>query len=667
VRNVAGDDLAPIPYFPGRDALWLGGGRFVRQDVDTTTIVHPLAAGAERYYRYALGDAVTLRLPDGARVPLRELRVTPVRAGWQLSVGSFWFDARSGQLVRAVYRVTAPLDLWDAARQSGAGPSAWIKPLATPMTGQLDVVTVEHALYEGRFWLPRAQFAEGTVRSGDARVGVRVEQTFRYDGVNGAVDVGAHTPRTLAVRAVRDSLARADSLLAVERDSLLRVAVTRADSQRARRAYRAWEDSSWARYRTLRQARDRDECAATGTRTSAGHALRRPPRRPRARPVRLGAPGRLRRVRGRPLLGDDERAWAGPQRAELRAQLGLDRQPPWAPQPVRPAYGWEFARANRVEGVSHGAALRRELGAGWRWEANARLGVHDLEPNGELLAERTDGRTTWRAGAYRRLAINDDWGAGSRSAPPPEPRRGARRAVLHRAGGWSSRAAAPRTRSPAAGCRGASSRAAVGARGDAPSRCRRSSGRQRLPAQRDRHHPARAAPFGAPAAPMARHASRPTRRRPVALGHRGAAEAGAGTFAWGAPAVDDGRAPAPRADLRAVGSRVPRGRASARCRRSASGTSAAGRPCAGCSPARSAATPSGARAPSCAGSGAGSSSPRDSWTRVGRRAPRASAARPVRGAGGGLAILNGLARFDVARGLDRGARWRADFYAVARF
>ena len=98
IRDVAGDDLAPIPYYPGRDALWVGGDRFVRSDVDTTGLVHPLARGAEQFYRYALGDVTTVRLPDGTQVPLRELRVTPRRPAWKLSVGSFWFDARDGQL-----------------------------------------------------------------------------------------------------------------------------------------------------------------------------------------------------------------------------------------------------------------------------------------------------------------------------------------------------------------------------------------------------------------------------------------------------------------------------------------------------------------------------------------------------------------------------------------
>jgi hypothetical protein len=39
----------------------------------------------------------------------------------------------------------------------------------------------------------------------------------------------------------------------------------------------------------------------------------------------------------------------------------------------------------------------------------------------------------------------------------------------------------------------------------------------------------------------------------------------------------------------------------------------------------------------------------------------------VRGAGAGVALMNGLVRLDAARGLDAGARWRFAGYAVARF
>ena len=54
--NVTGvaASLIPVPYFPGREQLWMPGTDMatVRKDVDETEgFVHPLAQGSEAYYR----------------------------------------------------------------------------------------------------------------------------------------------------------------------------------------------------------------------------------------------------------------------------------------------------------------------------------------------------------------------------------------------------------------------------------------------------------------------------------------------------------------------------------------------------------------------------------------------------------------------------------------
>ena len=105
----------PIPYYPGREALWIGGDGLAEAEVDDRELVHPIATGSEAYYKYSTGDSLIFTLSDGARITLRELRVEPRRPEWRLSVGSFWFDVNSGQLVRAVYRFSAPLDIWAVA------------------------------------------------------------------------------------------------------------------------------------------------------------------------------------------------------------------------------------------------------------------------------------------------------------------------------------------------------------------------------------------------------------------------------------------------------------------------------------------------------------------------------------------------------------------------
>src|SRR5262245_36693868 len=109
-------DMTPIPYYPGYEPLWIGSG-IAKTQVDERELVHPIADGAEAYYTYETGDSVSFRLPDGKVVQLRELRVRPRQPRWNVAVGSLWFDTKSGQLVRAAYRMAVPLDVWTMVRE----------------------------------------------------------------------------------------------------------------------------------------------------------------------------------------------------------------------------------------------------------------------------------------------------------------------------------------------------------------------------------------------------------------------------------------------------------------------------------------------------------------------------------------------------------------------
>ena len=106
----------PIPFFPGRESLWLPGGGVAQAEVDENELLHPLALGAEAYYRYATGDSAAIRLADGRVIALRELRITARRPEWRAFVGSFWFDVDRGSLVRAAYRMAVEMDVWEIAK-----------------------------------------------------------------------------------------------------------------------------------------------------------------------------------------------------------------------------------------------------------------------------------------------------------------------------------------------------------------------------------------------------------------------------------------------------------------------------------------------------------------------------------------------------------------------
>ena len=225
-RDMNFDDDAAIPYFPGYESLWIGGG-VAKAQVDEREIVHPLAEGAEAYYTYATGDSMSLRLPDGAAIHLRELKVRPRQPRWNVVVGSLWFDVATGQLVRAAFRLAVPMDIWAVADEEAnqAGDSAgtepvpaWVKGMLSPMKAEVTAVAIEYGLYNGRFWLPRLQSAEGDAQVSFMRVPFSVEQSYTYSSVNGR-DSLPHI--AVASAAIPDSLPEAvkDSIREARRDA----------------------------------------------------------------------------------------------------------------------------------------------------------------------------------------------------------------------------------------------------------------------------------------------------------------------------------------------------------------------------------------------------------------------------------------------------------------
>jgi hypothetical protein len=67
-------------------------------------------------------------------------------------------------------------------------------------------------------------------------------------------------------------------------------------------------------------------------------------------------------------------------------------------------------RYNRVEGLSLGLQLDQTLGAGYSVRAAGRIGAADREPNLEVTGSRSDLRRTVSLTAYNRLTSASDWG-----------------------------------------------------------------------------------------------------------------------------------------------------------------------------------------------------------------------------------------------------------------
>jgi hypothetical protein len=407
----ADPSLSPVPYFPGRDNLWIGSGT-ARPEVDERELVHPLAVGAEAYYSYETGDSLSMTLPDGQVLMLRELRIAARQPKWNVTVGSFWFDERSAQLVKAAYRLSTPMDIWAVAKEENQreaaeraadtsaaprrrrnnddGPPGWVKAFMSPMKADISGITVEFGLYNQRFWLPRSQSVEGYAQASFMRVPIAFEQRFRYESVNGidSVPPNPAARRRNPITELRDSLRKAgvDSVL---RDSLVR---------QARRA----------RVDSLVKERER-ECATSGLNT------RYSTRSNGALLLAVSVPCDSARLANSPdlpgsIYDANEELWGKADRDELMKALSFGLQPGWGPTVPTLEYGLSQTRYNRVEGLSTAIAATSALGKGYEVSLTARGSYADRQLNGEFALWRSNGSRTLRAAAYRRLQASDDWG-----------------------------------------------------------------------------------------------------------------------------------------------------------------------------------------------------------------------------------------------------------------
>lgn len=440
-----------IPYFPGRETLWFPSSNFgvVKSDIDEREVIHPLANGAEAFYTYATGDSVNITLDGGRVIKLRELRIAARTPQWRLFVGSFWFDRDGGQLVRAAYRLAVDLEIWDVAsedavadavvtretdrlrdsiarvrlprdvyvkdstarapavnaRASGTSeddaPPAWVKATFRPAKAKLDAITVEYGLYQGKFWLPRANSATASMQFGFVRAPFSIDEKFTYDEVNGDFSLAA-IPAVRLSAAAGDSGVR-DTTVIQGNGGEISIGIggagstprTPADTTKmsatARARYRLCvKDSVYTRVESRYEGALRVAFDMPCDRSKLANSSALPP-----------------------AVASDEELFDRSAKDELLAALAMSLQSGWQPQRPTLRLGSDLLRYNRVEGLSVGAQLTQTLGAGYRVQAIGRIGHADLHANGELSLVRTNGARTVTGAVYHRLAAaNPEWGGG---------------------------------------------------------------------------------------------------------------------------------------------------------------------------------------------------------------------------------------------------------------
>ena len=463
--NANGDfsSAISIPYFPGRESLWFPSSNFgvVKSDIDEREVIHPLANGAETYYTYATGDSVDITLDGGRVIKLRELRITARRPDWRVFVGSFWFDRDGGQLVRAAYRLAVDIELWDVAsdesvadanmgretdrlrdsivrvrmprdlyvkdsilrapavkaRASNNGaddePPAWVKATFRPAKAKLDAITVEYGLYQGKFWLPRANSATASAQIGFIRTPFSIDEKFTYDEVNGDFTLAA-IPAARRARTAADSASGAgsagDTTVLVGSGAVsINIGGGAVQATTGSGVVDTLKLSATERLRRRLCAQD-----STYTRVESRYdgALR----------VAYDMPCDAAKLANSPALppavASEDELFDLKSRDALLSALDMSLQPGWMPQMPTIRVGSDLLRFNRVEGFSAGVSVSQVLGAGYTLNAVGRIGHADLHANGELSLARSNGARTVTATVYHRLAAtNPEWGGGLSLGP----------------------------------------------------------------------------------------------------------------------------------------------------------------------------------------------------------------------------------------------------------
>lgn len=452
-----------IPYFPGREQLWFPSSDFgvVKTEVDERDVIHPLARGAERYYRYETGDSADITLPDKRVIRLRELRISARKPEWRTFVGSFWFDRDGGQLVRAAYRMASEIDIWgiateetikdiaeeqqlrplrdsilrarlprdvfvkDSIQRARADdrrarnadddvPPAWITATMRPMRAKLDGITVEYALYKGKFWLPRAHSATASADVMFMHIPFRMDEKFTYEDVDGDFTLPPLPP----VRnrfASRDS-ARADSMAVDVGSGSVSVSLGAGSGRSKAEETAARRDSiDAARYGRAKVRQCQSDSVWTRVERRYDGAVN----------VAYDLPCDMERLAKSDALpklsASDEEVFDLRSQEALLDALGLSLQAPWGPQLPKLRVGSDLFRYNRVEGLSAGLELSQVLGAGYTLRGVGRIGHADVHANGELSLVRSNGARTVTGTIYHRLAASNPEWAGALTLAPSVP------------------------------------------------------------------------------------------------------------------------------------------------------------------------------------------------------------------------------------------------------
>lgn len=384
---------ADARLFSGFDSPWFvprglsDSVRFFGNDFPERAALHPLASDGPEWYRYALADTVTIGMPDGRRIRLAQVRITPKRTGPALIAGKLWLDLETAEVVRLAFRYMGTA-LWvtpDSATRKDSSSARRANSLINRILS-LDA-DLEYALQEGRYWMPYRQ-----VLSGQLQIPLVSDIYVPFEAVTTFTDYEINTGHRVAFR-----LEHPDSVRRRTREER----IARRDSLRAERRRRGMVDSTRAR-------------ESAGLLPGGGRfEIRRAPRDSLVRYAGWGDSLRLQ------VTAQDER-----RLRETRQELAdlVEELPRGVSGISRTGFSYERLadafRFNRVQGTSVGFGYQVDL-KGLRYSSlfvTARFGFGDQHPTARLALVRDGPSGKLTAAVYHDLGESDPFSRGLSAA-----------------------------------------------------------------------------------------------------------------------------------------------------------------------------------------------------------------------------------------------------------
>ena len=356
-----GSFMPHLAFDPANNQMLLGWG-------DNDFVRHPLAEGSERYYQFRTGVATSIQLPNGKIIHLVELQIIPRTSDSHDVSGSFWLDTDTHAVVQAAFRLARDINVlkdMDEDSTDDKDMPGFLKPL----TFSIDYVTIDYGLYDLQWWMPRSILFQGAMRVGFIRTPMEYERTYSQYEIH-----GSQKPDTLSIAEVM----RRDSLDEIHNDSCDKHTNV-----------------------SVRIGAVHDHSGATKTdsviTTRCGRWQITMPNDTAALLASAELPPNVFAA-GEELLSENELKELQNRVEKLGAAAGM------LPEPVTDVSLLSLSqmRYNRVEGLSLGARGSVDYGR-YRGTASARIGVADLQPNFELAVERPGIDRDARWAIYRRL------------------------------------------------------------------------------------------------------------------------------------------------------------------------------------------------------------------------------------------------------------------------